>query len=201
MFRPGLLPSLFPRRAGLHTARAFPSPASRCVALAMPRPAPRASPTSLLYALGLSVPLLSLWPSGPAQCASTPLPAGADPKRSFKGPGEPPRSVLDVYQLGFGTVCGICAGVFVKKGLRAIAFLLGGAFVLLQYLSSKSYITIDWKRLTSRYDSVLGTKTPTGEVRAPTVGGFFNGIVDFLSANFQQRATFVAGFVLGIRLG
>jgi FUN14 domain-containing protein 1 len=40
--------------------------------------------------------------------------------------------MLDVYQLGFGTVCGICTGVFLKKGLRAIAFLLGGVFVLLQ---------------------------------------------------------------------
>lgn len=46
--------------------------------------------------------------------------------------GAPPSSMLDVYQLGFGTVCGICTGVFLKKGLRAIAFLLGGVFVLLQ---------------------------------------------------------------------
>jgi hypothetical protein len=29
-------------------------------------------------------------------------------------------------------VAGICAGVFLKKGLRAIAFLLGGAFIFLQ---------------------------------------------------------------------
>jgi hypothetical protein len=46
--------------------------------------------------------------------------------------GAAPSSMLDVYQLGFGTVCGICTGVFLKKGLRAIAFLLGGVFVLLQ---------------------------------------------------------------------
>jgi uncharacterized membrane protein (Fun14 family) len=39
---------------------------------------------------------------------------------------------LSVSELGFGAVAGICAGVFLKKGLKALAFLLGGAFVFLQ---------------------------------------------------------------------
>jgi uncharacterized membrane protein (Fun14 family) len=37
-----------------------------------------------------------------------------------------------VYELSFGTMAGICAGVFVKKGLKIIAFVCGGVFVLLQ---------------------------------------------------------------------
>lgn len=48
------------------------------------------------------------------------------------GESLPNESILSVYQLGFGTVAGICTGVFLKKGLRAIAFLLGGVFVFLQ---------------------------------------------------------------------
>ena len=44
----------------------------------------------------------------------------------------PPVSSVSFYELGFGTVAGICAGVFIKKGAKALAFLLGGVFVLLQ---------------------------------------------------------------------
>jgi hypothetical protein len=41
-------------------------------------------------------------------------------------------SLLSVRKLSFGTLTGICAGVFVKKGLTFLAFLCGGGFVLLQ---------------------------------------------------------------------
>lgn len=44
----------------------------------------------------------------------------------------PPVSSVSFYELGFGTVAGVCAGVFIKKGAKALAFLLGGVFVLLQ---------------------------------------------------------------------
>ena len=44
----------------------------------------------------------------------------------------PPESSVDKYGLTFGTVCGICAGVFVKRGAKILAFFFGGIFVLLQ---------------------------------------------------------------------
>lgn len=44
----------------------------------------------------------------------------------------PPKSSVSLLELSFGTVCGLCAGVFVKKGAKALAFVLGGVFVLLQ---------------------------------------------------------------------
>jgi hypothetical protein len=46
----------------------------------------------------------------------------------------PPKSSIQIYQLTFGTVCGVCAGVFVKKGAKILAFVVGGVFVLLQVL-------------------------------------------------------------------
>lgn len=54
---------------------------------------------------------------------------GSDPSRDDP---ELPESDVNVYNLGFGSVCGICAGIFIKKGLKFVAFLLGGGFVLLQ---------------------------------------------------------------------
>ena len=44
----------------------------------------------------------------------------------------PPTSAVNLYELSFGTVAGVCAGVFIKKGAKAVAFCVGGVFVLLQ---------------------------------------------------------------------
>ncbi len=57
----------------------------------------------------------------------------ADQPKSSLPP--PPSSIINVYELTFGSVCGICAGIFLKKGAKAVAFVFGGAFVLLQVSS------------------------------------------------------------------
>jgi hypothetical protein len=44
----------------------------------------------------------------------------------------PPESTVNMYELTFGTVCGVCAGIFVKKGAKALGFIFGGIFVMLQ---------------------------------------------------------------------
>lgn len=117
-----------------------------------------------------------------------------------------PESIVNLYQLSFGTVCGLCAGIFIKKGLKLIAVLLGGTYVLLQYLASKRIITMNWGALRSRYAGqverlagpVDGSKS-TFE-KYPFVR-IWHRTVDFLTCDFQERATFIAGLVLGLRLG
>ncbi|TFK42681.1 FUN14 family-domain-containing protein [Crucibulum laeve] len=113
----------------------------------------------------------------------------------------PPTSSVSLYELGFGTVAGLCAGVFVKKGAKALAWFLGGIFVLLQYLGSTSLIRVDWGRAASRFENLFYTKDATGSTRPPTVVSLWHWIIDFLTADFQPRASFIAGFVLGIRVG
>ncbi|CDO72852.1 hypothetical protein BN946_scf185002.g37 [Trametes cinnabarina] len=116
-------------------------------------------------------------------------------------PPPPPSSIVSFYELTFGTVCGICAGVFVKKGAKAVAFVMGGVFVLLQYLGSLSLVRVNWNRAASRFENLFYTKDATGAKRPPNLGFLFRWIVDFLTADFQQRASFVAGFALGLRIG
>jgi len=113
----------------------------------------------------------------------------------------PPTSSVSLYELSFGTVCGLCSGVFIKKGAKALAFFLGGVFVLLQYLASSSVIHVDWGRIATRFENMIYTKDPTSRKKAPNVYSLWSWIVDFLTANFQQRASFVAGFALGVRVG
>lgn len=101
------------------------------IAISIPRTIPRANANRFgLYSLGLGLTFLSYQSlRKPVLCEVGPT---GTPRPVVHDTGAPPSSMLDVYQLGFGTVCGICTGVFLKKGLRAIAFLLGGVFVLLQ---------------------------------------------------------------------
>ncbi|KAG8861144.1 hypothetical protein FRB96_003094 [Tulasnella sp. 330] len=114
----------------------------------------------------------------------------------------PPTSALNVYELSFGTVCGICAGVFVKKGAKAVAFFLGGVFILLQYFTSVNVLNVKWASVSSRFEETFYSTPAPGEApRPPTVMSLWNWLVDFLAADFPPRATFLAGFVLGLRLG
>ncbi|OCF55897.1 hypothetical protein L486_06653 [Kwoniella mangroviensis CBS 10435] len=182
--------------------RRFQQNQPRVISLARSHPAPkRISPFSLGIGAAVAFTSLSLTlPNRQVRCESVLTPPSSG--RTSPLPDDPqPGSILSVYELSFGAVCGICSGVFIKKGARAIAFLLGGVFILLQYLSSKSYIHVDWAKLGGRYDSTFGSKTSTGGYKGPTVGGVYSRIVDFLTSNFQQRASFLAGLVLGLRLG
>lgn len=119
-------------------------------------------------------------------------------------PGESPppyESIVNPYELGFGTVCGICAGIFIKKGAKALAFALGGVFVLLQYLGSLSLVRVDWVKTGSRFENLFYRTDAKGEKHAPTVFSTWSWLVDFLTADFQKRASFIAGLALGLRLG
>lgn len=135
----------------------------------------------------------------------------------------PPASTLNLYELTFGSVCGICAGVFIKKGAKFVAFMLGGTFVLLQvisilstctplplpiksdpsaaqYLGSLSIVRVDWSRAASRFENLF-YRTENGVRRPPTIGSLWNWLISFLAADFQPRASFAAGLVLGLRIG
>ncbi|BGP42382.1 hypothetical protein JCM10449v2_006387 [Rhodotorula kratochvilovae] len=175
---------------------------------------------SYRLAVALSLPLgavtlSALSPSArPLQCASDRTYAE---KRAYdlaeqsaaaaKTPAAAPaggeaESILNLRDLSFGTVSGICVGVFVKKGLRAAAFTLGFVFVGLQYLSSRQFISVNWSALTSSYDRFITSRAgPPVAQGGNRLARVWSGFIDFVGANIQQRATFVAGVVLGLRLG
>ena len=55
--------------------------------------------------------------------------------------------------------------------------------------------------MASRFENLFYTTDAAGRKKAPNVGSLFKWITDFLTADFQQRASFIAGFMLGIRIG
>ncbi|KAF9053575.1 hypothetical protein BDZ89DRAFT_907616, partial [Hymenopellis radicata] len=113
----------------------------------------------------------------------------------------PPSSSVSIYELSFGTMAGLCAGVFIKKGAKAAAFLLGGIFVLLQYFVSFSVVKVDWEAMATKFEQMFYSTDATGQKKTPTIYGLFRWMVDFLTADFQPRASFVAGLMLGLRIG
>ncbi|KZO95799.1 hypothetical protein CALVIDRAFT_598860 [Calocera viscosa TUFC12733] len=196
------------RSAWAASARQFrPSP-SRAYTSAALRPGTRHAYGSSgrwslpLVGLGIvaAVPVVmgtSAFARGPVLCEGPPV---VPPPGNLPPPAEP-ASIANVYELSFGAVCGICAGVFVKKGAKMLAFLLGGIFVLLQYFNSLSLISINWDKMSDRYNNLFTSTGPDGVQHAPTPASLWNWLVSFLLADFQQRASFVAGLMLGLRIG
>lgn len=152
--RPGLLPSLVRaarptvQKRGFHflpnsTGRAASNPFKRAafqdthaVARAA-RPAQRNNST-LMYSIGLGLAGFALTTKA-ARCDAMPgapvAPPAAVPRAMEAEHVQEQieaKSIVSLPTLTFGAVCGICAGVFVKKGFKLVAFFLGGVFVLLQ---------------------------------------------------------------------
>ncbi|KAF8710993.1 FUN14 family, partial [Rhizoctonia solani] len=125
------------------------------------------------------------------------------PGNSGSDPLPPPQSSLSTYELTFGSVAGICAGVFVKKGAKALAFFLGGIFVLLQYFNAIDISKTNWGAASARFERLFySNPAKPGEPRRPaTISTLWSWLVDFLTADFPPRATFLAGMILGLRLG
>lgn len=95
-------------------------------------------------------------------------------------------------------------------------------------MQSRSFININWSKLSSSYENTFGSLPSTGSSltpaetkrKLPTVTGVVQWFVDFLTANFQrefdcrcngnpprlilvsaERASFLAGLGLGLRIG
>ncbi len=69
------------------------------------------------------------------------------------------------------------------------------------------WISINWGAINSRYEKLVNTAAggagdPAGsKLTNSRLGRIWQRFLHFLTADFQQRATFTAGLFLGFRLG
>ncbi len=94
--------------------------------------------------------------------------------------------------LGFGGLTGAVVGYTAKKFTRLAALILGLAFILVQIMVHQGWIDIDWGMVqTTTEQAVSSGKGRSAMERAWEV----------LTTNLPWGSGFVAGFVVGFKLG
>lgn len=94
-----------------------------------------------------------------------------------------------LYELGLGSLGGFIIGFAIKKLSKLILFLLGLFVLFLVYLNVKGVLSLNYEALFSFISELLGA-----------VGGAFSWLVHTI-ALLPFAASFVAGFLLGLKLG
>lgn len=94
-----------------------------------------------------------------------------------------------VYQLGVGGVGGFIVGYAVKKLSKLIVILIGLFIIALLYLGTSGMISINYEKLWNALDDLLDF--------AGQAASWLIGLISLL----PFMGSFIAGFVLGFKLG
>lgn len=124
-----------------------------------------------------------------------PPPPGSEPEKK-----DPPKGLLKVQELSFGTLMGLCAGYFAKKTGRLVAIVIGGLFVFLQILAYEGIVKVDWSKISNAYSNKLDVDGD-GKVTRKDAKSWGQWFINLLTTNFQMKSSFAAGFYLGLRVG
>ncbi|KAI8881350.1 FUN14-domain-containing protein [Backusella circina FSU 941] len=108
--------------------------------------------------------------------------------------------LLNKGELSFGAALGVCTGYFAKKISKLIVLCVGLVFVFLQYLSSKGYVNVDWRRMERGYQHQLDTDHD-GKVTLHDLSVKRDSFMDILTRNVQFKSSFLVGFLVGARYG
>ena len=91
-------------------------------------------------------------------------------------------------QLGVGGVAGLCVGFALIKLGRVLAFILGIAFIGLQYLAYKGIIAINYSAFIDWANGLFAQV------------GVLEGIFGVIIGNLPFAGAFVAGFYIGVKI-
>lgn len=94
--------------------------------------------------------------------------------------------------MGFGGLAGAVVGYAAKKITKLLALLLGCLFIVIQILAYNGFIQVDWGAVQTSAE--LAMRSEEGRTAAQRAW-------DILSANLPWGGGFVAGFVIGFKLG
>lgn len=97
-----------------------------------------------------------------------------------------------IEQIGFGVVAGFVAGYALKKLGKLVALVLGVLFVAVQLLAWSGYVTIEWGRLQQDVEPLL---------EASSLNEGWRMVLTVMTHNLPFAASFVPGFVIGLRRG
>jgi uncharacterized membrane protein (Fun14 family) len=92
-------------------------------------------------------------------------------------------------QLGIGGLGGLAVGYTIKKIAKIFAFIIGVAFLGLQYLAYKGIISINYSALQKWAEDLVGQV------------GVAQSVLSTIIANLPFATSFLVGFGIGLKLG
>lgn len=109
-------------------------------------------------------------------------------------------ALINTKEITFGAVMGFCSGFLFKKLGKAMMIVIGLGFVWMQLLSTSGYIQVNWGLIERRFKAVFDVDGD-GKVTMNDAKHGFRWLLDLLTKNFQFKASYVSGYILGFRYG
>lgn len=96
--------------------------------------------------------------------------------------------ILDILQEGsFGTLIGFATGYALKVLGRGLLVVFGVEYIILQILSYKNFITVNWQK-------ILASGSPVWDKRR----SYFDSLLRMLTSKIPFKAGFVGGLYMGL---
>ncbi|KAF9930471.1 FUN14 domain-containing protein 1 [Linnemannia zychae] len=108
--------------------------------------------------------------------------------------------LINSKELTFGMAMGLCSGYLFKKLGKLMMLVIGLGFVSLQLLVNSQYVTVNWSKIESKFVDRFDVDRD-GKVTVNDAKHGFRWLMNILTRNFQFKATYVTGFVLGFKHG
>mmetsp|Transcript_6553 Transcript_6553/g.8516 ORF Transcript_6553/g.8516 Transcript_6553/m.8516 type:complete len:125 (+) Transcript_6553:63-437(+) len=103
-----------------------------------------------------------------------------------------------IAKLGFGTVVGYCSGMAMKKIGKAVAFVIGMGFIVVQGAVSAGYIAVDWNKVQSDVVSTVDTNND-GKLDEEDVKAYWANVKKVLINGIPDAGGFSLGFLWGVK--
>lgn len=97
-----------------------------------------------------------------------------------------------IEQIGFGVVAGFVSGYALKKVGKVLAIVLGIVFVVVQLLAWAGFVTVNWGVVQENVDPLL---------QSEALNTGWQNLVQLLTHNIPFAASFIPGFLFGLKKG
>jgi len=95
-------------------------------------------------------------------------------------------------QLGLGTVFGLAVGYATKKAIKVALIVIAVVLVIIVALSKIGFITVNWEVLDQWWSSTIASRGPAD---------ILSSWIQWFASSIAVSGSFVAGFIVGFKLG
>jgi uncharacterized membrane protein (Fun14 family) len=101
-------------------------------------------------------------------------------------------------QIGYGFLMGYSSGYALKKVSKVVAFMVGGAFIMLQTMSYTGYLNVDYNKVQKDIENALDMNGD-GVLDIKDGEMVYNKIMEVVGYQMPSGGGFGAGILMGLR--